>query len=174
MKKTLCSIVILFLLISTAFSQSGSSRSIEWDIFRLGPSVTSLNDTLAAGIYFGTELRFNFIDKYSIGISADYNFNGKELTDSKENETNWSRALSILVDRKFGRLFLGTGLGVYKYGITKSGPGDELIKTSGISSTGASFRAGFKVWHIRVLFQYQLGFKKGAYDNLNLSIAISI
>jgi len=178
MKRILFTAILALSGIVFAFGQSPNYVNWEWDVLKLGYATPISSDATSAGIAFGTEVRYNFSDNMSVGLSFEGAGFSSDFS-SNNQDIGVSSASMIVLDRYLKtdsgtRGFFGLGVGNMSSGTVEviNGNAGDAFGTS--SSFGIAPRAGFELGHGRLMAQYSHSFSSITTNHLSVTIALTL
>ena len=164
-------------ILSSVSAQSPSYVDFEWDIFKFGYVIPTSSSSESGGFAFGGELRYNATDNFSIGLTGQGAVFG---TDLGPNVDLGASVSSLMVGDYYlrndsgTRAFLGAGLGLFSTGtitVVNNNVEDFIDGTTGF---GVAPRVGYEFGHVRLQGQYNLTFKDGHPNYLELTLALTL
>jgi len=175
MKKITLSI-FLSLLCAGLFAQSPSYVDFEWDVLRFGYAASSA-DAVSGGLSFGTEVRYNATDRFSIGLGTDGYVFGTDFDGDADLGVSSSSMIYgdyYLRGDSPQRGFVGLGFGMINTGTLtiRNGNVDETV--DGVSGLGIAPRIGYEFGHVRLQGVYNLALKKEQSNYFGLSVALTL
>jgi len=172
--------ILFFFLLSqiNLFAQASAYQKFEWDVVQLGYSNASKLEGVNNGLLLGSEIRYNFRDDFSVGISSDFSFYFDKVEDKDADIFNINSGL-LVVDKYTrtdgaNRAFFGLGLGEYdsRKLIIRGNEDAEVLEKS--SSFGIAARVGYELKRFRFKAQYNFTTKEAMSNYLTLKVGITL
>lgn len=175
-KKAVFTIALVVLGLNFAKAQTSTYNTLEWDVVRVGYAFPQKNSQYDAGLTFGSELRYNLKDNFSLGFGLNYLVAGNK---NNTEDMGLNGSFSFVGDYYFSkqsafRGFIGMGAG-YKlegdYSVKNEG---DVIEKDGASGGIITPRIGYELGHLRLMASYDLGIKKELTDFISVSVALTL
>jgi len=156
--------------ISIVSAQLKNDPKFDFDI-RIGYGIPSEANT-NPGLSFGLEPRYWLSNKMSLGLKADFQDFGTDLTDIAIDKFSSYTLTSDFYssDEVTDRLYGGLGLGLFKSGAVTGFFGGE---DSGDLNRGIMGRVGYLRQQVRISFEYNLVLDESAFNYYGFHFAWS-